>query len=203
MSKIYSQHTESIAIFYILKDHPVRCDSELGLESLKTLSGASMGASGAKLLQGRNQGYPVVIKAFPVDCPFNYIRGRQRKKNTVRDYGNCEIGTGLMLTNTFILTHLTQNIVTCYNYTICDYSYETDISMCHKTSIPKQQVYPIINDNTHPLYSYYEPYFFRLRTLHCVPYSALIPLINGISETGDRGDNITRYFMVKMFFLFY
>ena len=179
---MYSQHTKSIAIYNILKNYPLKCNETLGVDSLGALIGSSPGASGARLLKARNHGYPVVIKAFPVDCPFKYIRGNQRKNNTVRDYGDFEIGTGMMLTENFILTHLTQNIVTCYNYTICDYSYETEVSMCRKIDIPRQSSYPIINDVQHPLYSYYDPYF--------------TPLINGPVETPKR-DDITRYFMVE------
>lgn len=179
---MYSQHTKSIAIYNILKNYPLKCNETLGVDSLGPLIGASQGASGAKLLKARNHGYPVVIKAFPVSCPFKYIRSNQRRNNTIRDYGDFEIGTGIMLTETFILTHLSQNIVTCYNYTICDYSYETELSLCHKTPIPRQSYYPIINDVRHPLYSYYDPYF--------------TPLINGVVETPQR-DDITRYFMVE------
>lgn len=182
MSKLYSQHTKAIAIYNILKNYPVKCNETLGVDSLSTLIGISAGASGARLLKARNHGYPVVIKAFPVDCPFKYIKGNQRKNNTIRDYGDFEIGTGMMLTATFILSHLSQNIVTCYNYTICNYSYETEFSMCHKTNIPRQSNYPIINDSKHPLYVYYDPYF--------------TPLINGLVETPKR-DDITRYFMVE------
>ena len=182
MDEIYSQHTESIAIHKILKDAYLQCDEELGVESLTPLIGASAGASGAKLLQGSIKGYSVVIKAFPVDCPFSYIKGRQRKKNTIRDYGNYEIGTGLMLTDIFILTSLTQNIVTCYNYLICNNSYNISVSICHMTPIPKQTRYPIVNQPDHPLYSYYEPYFS--------------PSINNGIETPHR-DDVTRYFMVE------
>lgn len=182
MSEINSQHSESVAFYHTLKDHPILCTKNLGVNSLKLLTGASAGASGAKLLQAHIQEYFIVIKTFPLEYPFKYIRGVRRNKNTVRDYGNYEIGTGLMLTNKFILTHLTQNIVTCYNYTICDYSYETEISICHKEAIPKQIDYPIVNNNKHPLYSYYEQYFNPLKTEQI--------------ET-PRLDDITRYFMVE------
>lgn len=182
MTDVYSQHTESIMIHNRLKDCPVQCDPTLGIKSLKPLRGASAGASGAKLLQGRMNTYPVVIKVFPVDCPFKYVRGQQRRKNVVRDYGNCEIGTGLMLTDTFILTGLTQNIVTCYNYTICNYSYDVDVSCCHKKLIPKQPAYPIINETSHPLYDYYQSYFTSEK--------------QQFIETPYR-DDVTRYFMVE------
>lgn len=149
---------------------------------MKLLKGASAGASGAKLLQGKQRGYPVVIKVFPVDCPVKYIKGIRRRNNGIRDYGNFEIGTGLMLTDTFIITHITQNIVTCYNYTICDYGYNTEWSICHKQQIPRQENYPIINEITHPLYSFHEPYFS--------------PMINGVVETPQRDDMI-RFMMVE------
>jgi hypothetical protein len=169
-------------IYHRLKDRFIQCDRTLGVDSLKRLHGASEGASGAKLLKGRMRGYLVVIKVFPVDCPYKYIRGRQRRNNGVRDYGDFEIGTGLMLTDTFILTGLTQNVVTCYNYTICNYSYDVDVSRCHRTSIPRQPAYPIVNDNSHPLHSYYDDYF-KSSTSDNV-------------ETPYR-DDVTRYFMVE------
>jgi hypothetical protein len=175
-------YTNSILLYHKLKHHPVHCQSDLGLNLLKLLSGISPGASGTTLLKAWQLGHPVVIKVFPVDCPFKYIRGHRRPNNNIRDYGNFEIGTGLMLTEQFILTGLTQNITICYNYTVCNYSYDYDYSKCHKTTIPRQSGYPIVNDNNHPLFKYYEAYN--------------TPLINGPVETPLR-DDISRYFMVE------
>lgn len=71
-------------------------------------------------------------------------------------YVNFELGTGMMLTEKFIVPGLTQNIATCYNFTICNYSYDTNISYCTKQHIPKQLYYPIVNDPNHVLYIFHQ-----------------------------------------------
>lgn len=154
-----SQHLDSIELYHILKNQPVKCASDLGVKWLKLLLGASPGAGGATLLEAEYEGYPIVIKAFPISCPYKYINGRRRNNTNIRDYGNFEIGTGLMLTEMFILNSLTQNIVTCYNYSICEFSYPTEMSICRNIAIDRQSDYPIVNNNKHPLHHYYNSYF--------------------------------------------
>ena len=150
-----SQHRDSITLYHKLKDRPIQCDQTLGVTVLKRLKGASPGVGGATLLTAYMDGNPVVIKVFPNDCPVKYLRGAVRGA-AVRDYGDYEPGTGLMLTEQLILPGLTQNITTCYNQTVCDPAYDTVVSLCTRQSLIPKPSYPMPNvsrcqENDHPL----------------------------------------------------
>lgn len=118
------------------------------MEVLRKLRGLSRGVSGAILLSGIINGENVVIKVFPSDCPFKYLKGSRKSNSSVRDFGDYEPGTGLLFTNIFILTSITQNITTCYSISICDYAYSTEISMCTRELIPRQSTFVVTNDQT-------------------------------------------------------
>jgi len=141
-----SQHITSIELYNELCNVYVRCDPNLGMEVLRKLRGASPGVGGAILLSGRINNRNVVIKTFPIDCPFKYLKGLRKDNHNIRDYGNYEPGTGLLFTHLFILTSITQNITTCYNITTCEYAYDVSESMCTRQPIPEQTSYPITND---------------------------------------------------------
>lgn len=63
-----------------------------------------------------------------------------------------------MLTEKIIIPSITQNITTCYNVSICNYSYNTEISHCKKKKIPKQHSYPIPSNITCQLNSEKSPH---------------------------------------------
>lgn len=140
---MFSQHNECIHLFDKLKDNHVECNETLGMDHIGILEGTSPSASGATLLYGMinniafsDSFLEVVIKVFPVDCPFRYINNKRKPINNVPiDYGNYEPGTGLLLTDLFILPHLTQHVVTCYNAAYCNEAYQVEISNCTRQPI--------------------------------------------------------------------
>jgi hypothetical protein len=139
-----SQHIDSILLYELLRNNPVRCDPTLGVQLLNVLKAASPGAGDATLMSAEIQGEPIVIKSFPTDCPIKYLNGiKPRINSNIRDYGDYEPGTGLMLTENFIIPSITQNIVTCYNLSVCEYAYNVTKSMCSRNTIPPQPSYPI------------------------------------------------------------
>lgn len=128
--------------------------SDLGVRLISNLRGASPGAGGATIISavvdivtgvtgGEFVEEPVVIKVFPVDCPFRYFKGTVKPNTAVRDYGDYEPGTGLLLTELFIIPSLTQNITTCYNVSVCNQAYDTEVSMCTRAPLPHKLSYPI------------------------------------------------------------
>lgn len=96
-----SQHLESIELYDILHNYQVKCNPDLGMDYFYKLTGASPGAGGALLLNSQVEGYPVVIKVFPTDCNFKYLKDRAIPNKQIRDYGDFEPGTGLLLTHLF------------------------------------------------------------------------------------------------------
>jgi len=124
----------------------VSCDITLGVTHLSNLKGASPGAGGAILISADVEDEPIVIKAFPVDCSFKYRLGRQIVNTSgIRDYGDYEPGTGLLLTELFIIPSITQNITTCYNVSVCKEAYDVNDSYCTRTPITTKESYPIPN----------------------------------------------------------
>jgi len=142
-----SQHINSIKLYNILHNYPISCDSTLGVKHLSNLKGSSPGAGGAILMSADVDDQPVVIKAFPIDCPFKYVKGMVKNNTSgIRDYGDYEPGTGLLFTDMFILKSITQNITTCYNVSVCDNAYDVPISLCTRNPINPKKSYPIPND---------------------------------------------------------
>jgi len=188
-----SQHLDSIKLFNSLRNHPVTCHPTLGVQFLNILKGASPGAGGAILLSAEINGEPVVIKAFPTDCPVKYFKGnRQMKKKNIYDYGDYEPGTGLMLTEQLIINHITQNIVTCYNISICEYAYNTNISMCSRKNIPSQSSYPIPTIDDCKLMAETEK-FNPLCAMNNIYYSVVT---TDLFELPER-DDMVRFMMVE------
>lgn len=148
-----SQHLISIALYEKLHHVDIRCDENLGMEILRKLRGASPGVGGGLLFSAIIDRENVVIKVFPSDCPFKYIKNTRKNNTNLRDYGNYEPGTGLLFTNIFIITSITQNITTCYNLSTCEYAYSTEISKCTRNPIPPQESFVVTDDQSAPLHS--------------------------------------------------
>lgn len=152
-----SQHLDSIKLYYKLHNHHILCDETLGVKFLDNLKGASPGAGGALLLSAVMDGELVVIKVFQEDCPYKYLKGVQRSNvSAIRDYGDFEPGTGLLFTNIFILPSITQNITTCYNVSVCNPAYRSDVSLCTRKPLQNISSYPMpteeyCENNVNPL----------------------------------------------------
>lgn len=151
----------------------VPCAKNFNVENLEKLKGASVGVGGALLLTGvintstRNKRpreeelLPVVLKIFPIDCQYKYTRNIQKPIKVFRDYGDFELGTGILLTH-LASTYNVYNVTYCYNKDVCDDVYPTDndISKCSKKPVDKSKnIFPAsCTNNRNPLCSYKNTY---------------------------------------------
>lgn len=187
-----SQHQDSINLYDQLRSHPVQCDKSLGVQMFSVLSGASSGAGGATLLNAKMIDEPIVIKVFPTDCNVKYLQNKPRENTNLRDYGDYEPGTGLLLTNLFILHHLTQNLTTCYNLSIYNQAYNTKTSMCTRQILPKMLGYPMPTKEQCNIISPMEP----INPLCHFNGTYNTVTANSHFELPSRGD-IVRFMMVE------
>jgi hypothetical protein len=146
--------------------HHMVCAKNFNIENVEKLKGGSVGVGGALLLTGviklkkrprEEDLLPVVLKIFPIDCQYKYIRNRQRPQLAVRDYGDFELGTGIVLTQ-LALIYDVYNITYCYNKEVCDdvYPTENNISKCSNKNIDRSKnIFPESCTNMkNPLCSY-------------------------------------------------
>lgn len=126
----------------------------LGLERLDYSRNLGSSASGMVLAKSEHNGIPVFVKLFPTVCKYKQIRRSSGELFKIRrepkfDKDLLEIGiTQLMSNLLFDDIPFTQNLVSVYATSSCNFAYETDISKCSCSSIPNDNSFIVSKERS-------------------------------------------------------